>query len=143
MQGPTRNLLNQVYQDARMGAAAIELLQPLCLPPEFRKHIDEQLKGYTQIYLDALGRLSDRNLPPARVPMMARMGLWMSTKKNLWHNQSTDHLAGMMIQGNMMGVISMTGVLRQSQGADEDALQLGQRLLEAEQAHIDDMRAFL
>lgn len=143
MHGPTRNLLNQIYQDARMGAAAIELLQPLCLSPEFRQHIDEQLKGYTQIYLDAMDQLTARNLAPDKTPCMARMGLWLSTKKNLWHNRSTDHLAGMMIQGNMMGVISMTGALRQCEGAEEEVIALGKRLLDAEQAHIADMRAFL
>ena len=57
---------------------------------------------------------------------------------------STSRLAERMIQGSTMGAVQMTRRLHQFTGrADPALVELGQRLLRAEERNIQEMKRFL
>ena len=58
-------------------------------------------------------------------------------------DKSPSHLAGMMVQGNTMGVIDMTKALRQNANADAPVLSLGERLLQMQRDNVEEMKTYL
>ena len=58
-------------------------------------------------------------------------------------DKTPSHLAGMMIQGNTMGVIDMTKSLRENQAADPPVLALAQDLLSMQKGNIEEMKPYL
>ena len=59
-------------------------------------------------------------------------------------DDSTSHIAKMLIQGSTMGAVQMTRRLHQLTGrADPALVELGQRLLRTEEQNIQEMKRFL
>ena len=106
----------------------------------FQSVLIAQRNRYQDIY-DRTLQLSDQELKGKKT--LQKLSSTMMINFQTIKDKTPSHLAGMMIQGNTMGVIDMTKSLRENQGADSSVLGLAQDLLSMQKSNIDEMKPYL
>ena len=128
----TTSLLNTIYQNAQMGVDSTQRLIELVEDKPFLSVLIAQRNRYQDVY-DQVIQMADHELK----------GQKTIDKLSTIKDKSPSHLAGMMVQGNTMGVIDMTKALRQNADADAPVLSLGERLLQMQRDNVEEMKTYL
>lgn len=136
----TTTLLNDVFQNAQMGVDSTQRLIELAEDKPFQSVLIAQRNRYQDIY-DRTLQLSDQELKGKKT--LQKLSSTMMINFQTIKDKTPSHLAGMMIQGNTMGVIDMTKSLRENQAADSSVLGLAQDLLSMQKGNIDEMKPYL
>ena len=121
----TTTLLNDVFQNAQMGVDSTQRLIELVEDKPFQSVLIAQRNRYQDVY-DRTLQLSDQELKGKKT--LQKLSSTMMINLQTIKDKTPSHLAGMMIQGNTMGVIDMTKSLRENQAADPPVLALAQDL---------------
>lgn len=140
--GETEILLH-VYQTADMGIEGIRSVLPYSKEPAMTETLHRQEREYQRLRAEAEQLLRERQVEPEGVGVMAKVSTEiMSTMKTMLDHSATK-LAEMMIQGGTIGVTKSLRTIRDCQFRDEQVRALADRLLETEQANIEEMKRFL
>ncbi len=137
------NLLNEVYRAAKMGQHAINAVLPKVTNIQLRDKIESQYDAYSRIATKSGRMLRSNNAEPEKTSLMQRIGLWSSVQMNTLTDNSTSHIAEMMIQGSTMGITDMTKKLSELDEADAGARELAEEYIGCEQKHIESMKKYL
>jgi len=137
------DVLNTVYQSASMGALGIEGLMERTDDYKLKDALADQLQEYHKFEKEAEDRIRSFNHKPedtgAMKKAMSRIGIRMNTALD----NTSSHLAEMVIQGSTMGITDLQSVLNSNRNASEAAQRLCSSLIHQEQNHIDRMKGFL
>ncbi|MFR4008599.1 MAG: hypothetical protein ACLT0Y_04475 [Christensenellales bacterium] len=136
----TTTLLNDVFQNAQMGVDSTQRLIELVEDKPFQSVLIAQRNRYQDVY-DRTLQLSDQELKGKKT--LQKLSSTMMINLQTIKDKTPSHLAGMMIQGNTMGVIDMTKSLRENQAADPPVLALAQDLLSMQKGNIEEMKPYL
>lgn len=136
----TATLLNDVFQNAQMGVDSTQRLIELVEDKPFQSVLIAQRNRYQDVY-DRTLQLSDQELKGKKT--LQKLSSTMMINLQTIKDKTPSHLAGMMIQGNTMGVIDMTKSLRENQAADPPVLALAQDLLSMQKGNIEEMKPYL
>ena len=101
----TTTLLNDVFQNAQMGVDSTQRLIELVEDKPFQSVLIAQRNRYQDVY-DRTLQLSDQELKGKKT--LQKLSSTMMINLQTIKDKTPSHLAGMMIQGNTMGVIDMT-----------------------------------
>ena len=74
---------------------------------------------------------------------MKKAGMKMGVMMNTALDDTTSHMAELMIKGSSMGITQMTKVLNDYQPPRKEVTELANRLITAEQNNIDRLKAYL
>ncbi len=137
------NLYNALYQNAEMGTDSIKHIFPKVHDNKLRGELRTQLSNYS----DQTNMLSDRmrsqNMTPKPVSKMAKVMTSMGITLNCARDNSTQHIAEMLIQGTNMGIIKINKALNRSVTAEPELIRAAQEMLSKEQRYIDDLKSYL
>lgn len=136
-------LLNEVYLNCKMGATAIDTLLPKVEDSAFASELQNMLQQQQAIVYKAATELRNRATIPSENSTFAKAGLWSSLQLHMLTNRQKDHIAEMMIQGDMMGIINLTRAKREFSGADADIIELANTVITQEQESIEKMKQYL
>lgn len=138
-------MLCYIYKNVKMGSESILALMPKVRDEKLRTALTDQLDGYEKFASKAQKMLTPLGIDPAEEPIMKRMAAKMGIAVNTMTDDTTSHLAEMMIKGSTMGITDMTKKVREfaSDGCPEAALNVGRDLIEFEQNNIEIMKSFL
>lgn len=139
----TRNLLQSIVENARMGADACGQLLEKAEEEGIRGELIREREDYERAARDAEAQLERRGVQPHPKGAMARMGMWMGMQFNTMMDASEAHLAELTIQGASMGVVEITKARNDNPDASEEAQGVAARLIADQQAAIDRLKAFL
>ncbi len=81
----------------------------------------------------------DEKDPPSIVKAMS----WFSTEIKLLMDDTTERVAGLMVDGCSMGIKSLSGYLNQYKEASEDCRKLTRKLIDLEQEFMQDLLKFV
>lgn len=140
---PNEQLLNAIYQNAKMGEEAISMLLSSTPGEAICADLQTQLQNYTTVATEAANQLIAHKAAPQDNPPMEKVGLWGSVKVNMLTDKSPSHIAEMMIQGSTMGIVDMTKQLKEAGHAEQTVVDLGNSLIQDEQNHIERMKTYL
>lgn len=135
--------LNKVYKNASMGSESIGYLVEKVGDSNMLSDLQTQRGQYEQIRADVLRQLADKNQIPKGSNPMAQMGVWTGVQMNTLIDKSNDHVAEMMIQGSMMGVIDITRTLKEYDEIPDYDKQIGEQLISLEENNIQRMKEYL
>mgnify|MGYP001137614804 CR=1 FL=1 len=136
-------LLNHIYQTAEMGREGVQSVLRYADEPKLVNALNSQLTEYEQIQNAAGSLLQARGEPPKGLgPVTKASSEVMSTVKAMT-DRSPANIAEMMIQGSTMGVTKSLRTIRDSDVRDEVVRHLADKLLQTEQANIEEMKRFL
>ncbi len=103
----------------------------------------DQLVRYGKIYHVANTMLKSRGAEAKHISPMAKTMTKIAAQRDLKRDSSPSHAAEMMIKGNTMGVNKMVQHLRDYDRGDRNVTLLAKKMLDTEEEHIKEMRAFL
>ncbi len=140
----TQALLEFLYKNAEMGKQTLIPISGMNTNDEFEKVVDRIIGDYSEICSEADRHLTELGWDKASgLNGMEKFMTDMSLKMNTMTDKTVPHLADMILKGASMGVTDISKRLSDHLTADEEARQLGKRLLDLNSKIIDDMKKFL
>jgi len=139
---PEMELLQYIYKTADMGCEGIDAVEKHAeqkLLEELRRERNE----YETIRSDADQMIRKAGDEPAGTGVMAKMSADMMAAGQMMMDDSRAKIAEMMIQGTTMGIVKTIRHLKDYEGHDEKARQLGERLLNLQEENVEKMKAYL
>lgn len=139
-----RDLLEEVYKATTMGVTATDILLPKVEDQALRSQIERQRNNYQGMASKARELLENEGEDAGKGsrPMQKAM-LWGSIQMNTLMNNSTEHMAEMMIQGSTMGIVDMQKRLNDLPASDEKPRRLAEEFIEGEQHSIENLKQLL
>ena len=139
----TEKLLQSIVENGRMGEDACDQLLTRTKDIELRNELMIEKQHYASAARDAEMRLYDLGVKPTPKGPMARMGLWMGMQINTAVDQTSSHIADIVIQGLTMGVVELTKARNSCSEADAEAQGIASNLITKQQESIDRLKSFL
>lgn len=136
-------VLNSVYKNAVTGSQAIDDLLPMTEDKKFVSDLKTQNGEYMSIGAEAAARLVGLGAEAQPVGAAKKAGMKMGVVMNSMLNDSTCHLAELMIKGSNMGIIDMTKTINSFNNASPEALGLARKLIDMEHNNIVRLKAYL
>ena len=137
-QATEEKLLNNIYQNVKMGVDAINTLLPKVEDQAMRQDLTTQLLGYEEFSTQATKLLLEQGKTPKEIP--AEAGIHMNTLRD----RSNSNIAEMMINGSIMGIIDTTRTLNQCrETCPKQLTQLAHDIIDFEDNNVTRMRAYL
>ncbi len=139
----TAEFLNKVYQNAHMASESITTVAQKVQDQSLLSDLQTQHQQYTAISSKATTELANENELPSDKGFMAQVSTWSGIQMNTMLDKSPDHIAEMMIQGSMMGIIDMTRTIKQYSDIPQHIKALGYELVTIEENNVQRMKNYL
>lgn len=138
------SMLNSIRRTTQMGCYGIQTALEESQDHEIQAALHSQLQEYENIYGEADRLLREREGRAKNVNPLARYGSMMSSKMKIrTSGDPTAKIAELMLQGNTRGMIKSMHNIRTMGLLDPKVSGLSNRLLQTEQANIDQMKQYL
>jgi len=136
-------MLNYVYQNAEMGKTTIEQILKEVKDLEFRDVLKEQLKDYEYVASQCDDLLNVGGKLPKGIDVMPKIMSYFKIKMDTLKDDTSSHIAEMMINGSTMGITDITKNLNKYSNVDNNVKDLSSRLLKIEQDNIETLKPYL
>lgn len=136
-------LLNFVYQNSQMGVTTIDQLLKIIDDDLFKKHLERQHQVYLEIHRDAKNMLHALHHDEKGISMLEKVRTYLAINMQTMSDNSSQHVANMMIVGSSMGIIDAIKNIHRYQDASKEVIQLMERLLYFEEASFQQLKLFL
>lgn len=136
-------LLNFVYQNAKMGIVGINQISDKIEEVGFKEVIGEQLADYEVICSEAIELFIKYGKNEKDIGIMVKVMSYMYSFTKTLTDHSTSNLAKLMIDGSNKGVIEITEKLNNMKNVDKEVYKLGEKLLKIEEKNIETLKRFL
>jgi len=136
-------MLNYIYQNAEMGTTTIQQILKEVKDLEFKEILKEQLKDYEYVTNKADLLLNMEGRIPKGLDAMPKVMSYFKIKFDTLRDDTSSHIAEMMINGSTMGVTEITKNLNKYNDIENDVEDLASRLLKIEQDNIESLKPYL
>ena len=145
MNSVTKEFLDQLYKNVKMGADSIIDLMPKVNDSGMREEMTAELEQYEKFAKKIRDILFKQNNEPKEESIMAKAMTKMGIAMNTMMDATTSHIADMMIQGATMGVTDTTKLVREYENTAcaEEALALARETIRYEEESIERLKKFL
>ena len=142
--GNETEMLNSIRKATQMGCYGIEAVMDETINREFRGALRSQYKEYEEIYEEADRLLNERGGTAKSINPLARYSNALTSKMRVRSSvDPTAKIAELMLQGNTRGMIKSLHNIRTMGYLEPKVATLPRRLLQTEQANINQMKQFL
>ena len=137
------NLINALYQNTDMGISSIKKLYPKIKNENLKNEMKEQLSNYKQqknrcVNLMKENKIHVKKISPF-IKVMTSTGIVMNCAKD----DSSEHIAEMLIQGTNMGIIKINQAMNRTSQSNSKFITEAQTMLKKEQQYIDNLKKYL
>ncbi|NBK97233.1 MAG: hypothetical protein EOM50_04340 [Erysipelotrichia bacterium] len=136
-------LLNFIYQNAQMGVETIQQLLDIVKEDDFRKYLKEKQEGYDQMLHDAKSKLHEHGYDEQGLTTFEKIKTYFMINIQTLNDDSTSHIAEMMMIGSTMGVINTIRSIRKYQNSDKHLLMMMKTLQDFEEKSYQDLKIYL
>jgi len=137
------DLMNIVYQNAKMGIESIDYILPKIANSNFKKDLASQMAGYLNFLSRASAKMRQLNRRPQDLGFFIKIPLCVMIKLKMCVDNSESHIAEMMIEGSTQGLIETQRVFNRAKNLDGDISQIGCEVIYFEQKCINQLRNYL
>lgn len=142
--GNDMNMLNSIRKTTQMGCIGINAVLNETRNQEFQEALRSQLREYDEIYNEADRLLRERGGQVKSVHPLVKQSSVLSSRLRVRASEdTTSKIAELMLQGNTRGMIKSMHNIRTMGILDPKVSSLSNRLLQTEQANIDQMKQYL
>ncbi len=136
-------VLNEISKIAQMGMSSISYLTPKIDDAEMKKMLVAMYSQYSNIIAQVNQHFEKYGEVPESSPLCSKMMSYYGIKMNLLRDKTTSHIAEMMIQGTLMGVIEVQKILNCDLDIDESTTKLLKEFNKFQRDNIDKLNAYL
>lgn len=143
MEDDTIKLLRECNAGVKMGITSLDDVMEHVKDEQLKDLLIQSKETHSQLGSETheyLMRCHDEGKEPAA---MAKMMSWMKTNMKLGGEDSDRVVADLVTDGCNMGVKSLYKYLHQYQAADQDSKKLTEKIIQAEETLIKDLREYL
>ena len=137
------DLLSSILKTTQMGQIGIRAVMKYAAQPELKNALKQQLHEYDSIEQEAHAIAASRGWEVSELDPVVKFMAMHYARMNLSFDRADSKIAGMMIQGNTRGMIKSLKNSHHSANPDERVAVLAQKLLDCENANIQQMQGFL
>ncbi len=136
-------LLTRIYQDAKIGAMAIDNVIDKAKDDDFKGLLSRQKDAYENVAFrcEEIAKKGKTKLPDNSFFTKVKQNIMINM--SLFMDDTTRHIAEIMITGTTMGIIDATKSLYDLSKADDEIVSLGQKLDTLQEQYIDELKKFL
>jgi ribosomal protein L32E len=138
-----KKTLNQLYQICRVGMEASELILPETTGWGLRSQIKKQDENYINTSEKAAAMIKLQGTEPHSISNVTRRMMRGSIKINTFFHHSPQRISEMMINGSVMGIISMTKTMNHLEDCDLETKRLAENYVETEKQNIQALKQYL
>lgn len=137
------NVYREIQRNAQMAIRAIDTISDKVYDDQFSMQIQRQAGKYEEIRQKACDSLLQENVELYRASQLENMMLTGGIHYNTLLNNSTGHIAELMIKGSNMGILEMNKVLNHNGDAGERPVALAKELISFENKNIERLTKYL
>ena len=138
----TRSALSDLYKNTTMSQDAIKKLIAYVDDSEVNQALHNQVEQYDR-YTEQIGTLADKlNFDPTPAPKIALVMASLGLKSKLIANKSLTHIAKIMMQGTLNGIIDMYRTTKQD-GLHPEVALLAKQILHYEESRLEQLKSWL
>lgn len=139
----TRQDISDLYKNVTMAQNSIKTLLPYVETQEVTKVLHKQVEQYDH-YIEQIGTLGENlNFDPTPAPKalitMANMGI----RAKMMTDKSITHVAKIMMQGTLNGIIDLYRMMRENETVHPDVALLEKQILRYEEGCFESMKSLL
>ena len=136
--------LNYVYQNSQMGVDTLEQLLEITEDEKLQAYLEKQLTGYRKFHSEARDILNRNGYDEKGLGTFEKVRTYLMVNLQTMADDSTSHIAKMLIQGSSMGITEAVKKLHQyGNDVEKDIQKLMKRLQEFEEANVEKLKEFL
>ncbi len=135
--------LNTIYQIAEMGVIGIDDVFDKVSKAGFREFLEEQKKEYNSILEESEQILASYGAKEKELGKMVKVNSKVMADMKLIVNKEDKVIAKMMVEGTSKGITKIEEAIHTYHEEDQDALELGQKLLKTLENNIDGLKIYL
>lgn len=139
----TINLLNEVYKSTKIAADAINVLLSKTQSAEFKNVLKQQYNKYQNIANAAANELYGYRLLPPENDFITKAGMWSAVSLATITNQTSGHMAEILINGSTLGIIEITRLVNSNVNVSPSARNIADQLIETDRNNINIMQNYL
>lgn len=136
-------VLNEVSKTAQMGMSTISFLTNRISNYAMKKELVAMYSQYSNILHQVNQHFEKYGEVPDDTPYRTKMMSYYGIKANLAKDKSNSHIAEMMIEGTMMGIIKCQKILNCNLDVDKSTIELIKKFNEFQRENINKLNAFL
>lgn len=136
-------LLEYLCQDAEMGRDSLSHIASLTKNNELQGLLTKQVANYQKSYQAADRLLHEKGKQAKGINPVTKVSGYVMSSMQTLVDDSPSKVAEIVIQGNTMGITSMTKYLNQYDGSDTQVAKLAKQQLKLGQNNIDQLKKFL
>ena len=136
-------MLHHIHKSTEMGREGILSVLGSAKDTALRTALEQQLTEYEQMMGSSARLLEERGKTPKGVPAAAKLSARMTSAVKTWMDPSPSKIAEMMVQGNTMGMTKSLRQMRTYASEDGRVKDLADKLLQTEEANIQQIKGFL
>ena len=135
--------LQYAYKNASMGKSSIDQIIKVVDDETLKSFLHEQINDYEHILEDATKELELLKSEPKDVSKFSEMMTYFSVKMSTVNDNTSSHIAKMLIKGSDMGIIQITETLSNYKRLKPDIRKIGKNLLAIEEKNRTNLKQFL
>lgn len=136
-------ILNEIGKATRMGLSSITFVSDKLEDETMKEDLSTQYAEYGKILDKVNTQFEKYGEIPDEEPMMDKMMSWTGVQMNTLTDKSSSHIAELMIQGNLMGMIEAQKLLNHSPEMEQDVKDILNEFITLQNNHIEKMKQYL
>lgn len=133
----------EIQRNTEMAMKAIDVIKEKVYDDQLASQIHRQANKYSEIKDRACQRMKQHHVNPYHTKQMQNMMLTGSIRYNTMLNNTTGHIAELMIKGSNMGILEMNKILNHNSEAGEQTVALAKELIDFENRNIERLTKYL
>ena len=139
----TKQLISDMYKNVTMAQSSIKTLVKYVKEKDVKERLHKQIEQYDH-YIEQIGTLGKSlRFDPTPAPKFAIAMANMGIKSKLLANNKQTHVAKIMMQGTLNGIIDLYRLARQHEDAHPQATTLVKEILHYEESCLESCKNML
>ncbi len=135
--------LNEIFRNANAGLNSISYVLDEITDKEFRDEILKEYSGYESVLKEITEYMKEKGSKIEDVGAFKKCMMKMGIKMNTMFDNSTSHIAELMIKGTVAGICEIKRILNANNVSDEKTVELCQKLYSLEEEYENSLKKFL
>lgn len=136
-------ILNEIGKGVRMGLSSITFVSDKTEDEKMKEDLSTQYAEYGKILDKVNTQFEKYGEIPDEEPMMDKMMTWTGVQMNTMIDKSNSHIAELMIQGNLMGMIEAQKLLNHSPEMEQEIKGILNEFIDLQNNNIAKMKQYL
>ena len=136
-------ILNEIGKATRMGLSSISFVSEKIEDEKMKEDLSTQYANYGKVLDKVNTQFEKYGEIPDKEPMKDKMMTWTGVQMNTLTDKSNSHIAELMIQGNLMGIIESQKLLNHSPEMEQEVKDILNDFINLQNNNIDKMKEYL